>query len=138
MMDPALPEYVEFSKMEYVAPSFQEARHRNYELYFFVNTTEDEQPRVIFISTTNQKVELLFAPTATIGIKDFKLYYNPHDLNKVIEICSSESAQDRKHQWQEKFRFTNLVGLMCINCNHMKFLATPEIIKQWTDNGSIS
>lgn len=139
MSDPALPECVEFSQMEYIAFSFKEAKHPDYDLFFFVDTSKGEPPRVVLISPAKQKIELLFGPTATIGINGFKLCYNPNDLVKVnLESSLCSSSKDGKHQWQETFSSTNLVVLACSNCGHIRFLATPELIKQWEENGTIS
>lgn len=139
MIDPALPEFIEFSKMDYIAMSLEEAKNKNYEAFFFVNTTKSEQPRVILTTPTEQKIEILFGPTATIGIKEFKLYYNPTNVVNVnIESIPCKSSQDGKHQWQEKFSATNLKVLRCINCGHVRFLASPQLIKQWEEGGFIS
>lgn len=139
VIDPALPASQEFSRLEYLTMSFEEGSNRNYELFYVVNTHQSEQPpRVVLTVKEQQRVEFVFGPTATIGIKNFTLYYNPnHVIDVNIESLPCKFSKDGMHQWQEKQNLTKLIILSCTNCGHTRLLGSDDLIERWKKDGTI-
>lgn len=139
IIDPALPMAQEFSRLEYITMSFEPGINKNYEAFYFVNTSQGEQPpRVVLTIPEQQRVEFVFKPEATIGIKNFTLYYNPiHVTNITVESLPCTISKDGMHQWQEKHAFTNLIIVRCVNCGHTRFLCSDKLIKRWKEDGTI-
>jgi len=140
MSDISLPNSIKFDRMEYLAFSFQEVSNAIYESFYFVDTNITEQPRVVLISSNNEHIELCFGLTATIGIKNFELFYNEHDLVECNEhskngIRCIRCPENHKPIWQEKQSFHNLKILECDNGHTKIVLLTPQIIKEWKEKG---
>lgn len=80
----------------------------------------------------------MFGLEATIGIKNFTLYYNPTHVIKInVESLPCAVSKDGMHQWQEKQAFTNLIIVSCVNCGHIRLLGSDELIEQWKKDGVI-
>lgn len=139
VIDPALPASQEFSRLEYLTMSFEPGINGNYESFYFVNTHQSEQPpRIVVTLEKQQRVEFVFGPEATIGIKNFTLYYNPTHVRRInMESLPCKISEDGMHQWQQKFDFTKLIIVTCINCGHTRFLGSDDLIERWKRDGVI-
>ncbi len=139
-IDPALPLSQEFSNLEYITMSFEAGINGNYEQFYFVNTHQSEQPpRVVLTIKEQQRVEFVFEPEATIGIKNSTLYYNPTHVTKIdVESLPCKFSKDGMHKWQEKYAFTNLIIVTCADCGHARFLGSDDLIARWKKEGFIA
>lgn len=142
MSDIILPNSIKFERMEYLSFAFQEAINASYESFYFVDTHTNEQPRIVLIDANNGHIELCFGSTATIGIRNFELFYNTHDLVECNEHTKSglrciRCADDHVPTWKEKHRFQNLQILECDNGHTKMIVLNPELLKDWIKRGII-